>query len=50
MKKNYTINLKVSKEELDKIKYKASKCGMSVSAYIRFLTLRTNIREVKKLL
>ena len=50
MKRNHKILLKVSKQEKAKIKLKAEQSGLSVSEFIRFLCLRTNIREVKGLL
>lgn len=46
MKKNHSIVIRLSKEQLDKIKAKAEKVGMSISDFIRFLALKTNIREV----
>lgn len=39
MKKNYEIRLKVSKEELDKIRQKAQEVGLPVSAYVRSMAL-----------
>lgn len=44
MKKNYTLTLRVSKEEKEKIEAKAELAGMSVSALLRFLSLKTILR------
>jgi len=40
MKKLKTITIRLSSEELRKIKLKSDKVGMSVSGFIRFLALR----------
>jgi hypothetical protein len=48
MKKNYTINIRLSKEEKDIMLEKAKKCGLKLGQYLRFLGLRTNIREVSE--
>lgn len=42
MKKNHEIRMKLSKDELDKIKAKAEKLGMSVSQFLRTLGLVSN--------
>lgn len=47
MKKNHSIVIRLSKEQLEKIKVKAERVGMSISDFIRFLALKTNIKEVK---
>ena len=48
MPRNHDILIKASKEEKAKIKKKAEACGLSLSAFIRFIALRTQVREVKK--
>jgi len=48
MKKNYQINIPVSREEKKKIEFKAERCGLSVSAFIRFLALRSQIKDIRK--
>lgn len=40
MKRNHEIRVRLSAEELDKIKKKAESCGMNISSYLRFLGLR----------
>lgn len=47
MKKNHSIIIRLSLEQLETIKKKAERVGMSVSDFIRFLALKTNIKEVK---
>ena len=43
MQKNHEITIKVSKEELEKIKRKADRLCMPVSVFLRFLGLTANI-------
>lgn len=47
MKKNHSIVIRLTKEQLDKVKSKAERVGMSISDFIRFLALKTNIKEIK---
>lgn len=49
MKKNYRIQVPVSKEEKKKIERKAKACGMNLATYLRHLGLMITPREVKKL-
>lgn len=46
MKKNHTIEIRLSQEELDKLKKKAELMGLPVSAFIRMIALKSKI-EVK---
>lgn len=43
MKKNNIIEIRVSSEELAKLKQKASLTGMPLSSYIRFISLSAKI-------
>ena len=48
MKKNYQLNIPVTKEEKKKIEIKAKSCGLSVSAFIRFLALRSKVKDMRE--
>jgi len=41
--KNHEIRIKLDKEELETIKQKASKAGMTISGLIRFLALNSTV-------
>jgi len=43
VKKNHELRIKVSSEQLLKIKQKAETIGMSVSDFIRFVSLESKI-------
>ncbi|MGD2072158.1 MAG: hypothetical protein PVG65_01545 [Candidatus Thorarchaeota archaeon] len=43
MKKNHEVRVKLSDEELQKIKAKAQQLGMPVSTFLRVLGLTANI-------
>lgn len=45
MRRNYRIELAVSKEELELIKSKSQKLGLSISSFIRLILLNSQIRE-----
>jgi len=44
MKKTHSIEIKVSPDEDKKLKLKAEKLGMNVSAYLRFVGLGAKIK------
>lgn len=43
MKKNREIRVKVSSEELEKIKTKSQKVGMTISGFCRYLALNSTL-------
>lgn len=43
MKKNHDIRVRLSSEERERIRNKASKFGMSISAFMRALALTANL-------
>ena len=43
-KKTHDIRFKVSKEEFDKIKMKCKQSGLTISAFMRYLALRSTIK------
>lgn len=43
MKKNCEVRVKLSTEELEKIKHKADKLGMTISGFLRMLGLNADI-------
>lgn len=43
MKRNHQIVIKLSLEELQKLKQKAELLGMTISAYLRFISLSAKI-------
>mgnify|MGYP001295959126 CR=1 FL=1 len=45
--KNHEVRIKLSKEELEKIKDKAFKLGLSISAFLRLLGLNSDIEVTK---
>jgi predicted DNA binding CopG/RHH family protein len=44
MRRNHEIRIRVSKEEIESIRRKAEHSCMSVSAFIRFLAIKSDIR------
>lgn len=45
MKKNESIHLKLSKEQKDLLKNRANQTGLSLSSYILFVLLNTEIKK-----
>jgi len=43
-KKTHDIRFKVSKEEYDKIKKKCDQSGLTISAFMRYLALKSTIK------
>ena len=43
MTRNHEIRIKVSEEEMEKIKRKAQEVGMGVSSFLRFLAVKSKI-------
>jgi predicted DNA binding CopG/RHH family protein len=43
MKQNHEIRIKICKDELDSIQKKAKACGLSVSAYMRMVCLKSQV-------
>lgn len=39
MKKNHEVRIKLSQEELNKIKLKAREIGLTISSYMRLISL-----------
>jgi len=48
--KTQFINLRVTRNQKQELKRKAEKCGMTITSYLLFLGLRTELKETKKLL
>ena len=47
-KKNYELRVKLSKEELEKLKRKSARLGMKPSTFLRLVGLSANISVVKE--
>lgn len=49
MKKNHELRVKVSQEELEKLKGKADKLGLKVSTFLRLVGLSATINTINGL-
>lgn len=47
MIKNHDVRVRLSAEELSRVKLKAQKLGMKVSSYLRFLGLNSRVLPTK---
>lgn len=47
MRMNHSIIIRLTAEQLEKVKKKSERVGMSISDFTRFLLLKTNIKEIK---
>ena len=43
MPKNHDIKIRLSEEELQKIKTKSKELGMSISSFMRFISLKAKV-------
>jgi predicted DNA binding CopG/RHH family protein len=47
MKRNYRLEIPLSKEELERIKKKAEQYGMTASSFSRLILLNSQIKEIE---
>jgi len=45
-RKNYPVNVPLTKEQKEKILKKANVCGMTMAGYIRYVALKVNPKSI----